>query len=52
VQSQTQLFKGRSALLFSGGKAEVGATASAFDPDTGESRVVNIKSIITLRGKK
>ena len=51
VQSQTQLFKGRSALLFAGGKAELGATANARDPDTGEYREVNLKSIITLRGK-
>lgn len=51
VQSQTQLFKGRSALLFAGGKAELGATATATDPDTGEYREVNLKSVITLRGK-
>lgn len=51
VLSQTQLFKGRAALLFSGGKAELGATAVGYDPDTGEGKVVNINSVITLRGK-
>ena len=51
VQSQTVLFRGRSALLFAGGKAEVGATATAFDPDTGEFKQMNLASVITLRGK-
>lgn len=52
VQSQTVLFRGRSALLFSGGKAEVSATASAFDPDTGEFKQMNLGTVINLRGKK
>ena len=52
VQSQTVLFRGRSALLFSGGKAELTATADGFAADTGESRQVNLVSVITLRGKK
>ena len=51
VQSQTVLFRGRSALLFAGGKAEVAATAHAFDPDTGEFKQVNLATVITLRGK-
>jgi hypothetical protein len=51
VQSQTVLFRGRSALLFAGGKAEVGATATAFDPDTGEFKQMNLATVITLRGK-
>jgi hypothetical protein len=44
------LFHGRSALLFSGGKANVAATASAFDPDTGEYKQVNLSPTVTLRG--
>jgi hypothetical protein len=52
VQSETVLFRGRSALLFAGGKAEVAATATAFDPDTGEFKQVNVGTVITLRGKK
>ena len=50
VQSQTVLFHGRSALLFSGGKANVAATASVFDPDTGEYKQVNLSTTVTLRG--
>jgi hypothetical protein len=50
VQSQTVLFHGRSALLFSGGQANVAATAYAFDPDTGEQKVVNLTTTVTLRG--
>jgi hypothetical protein len=38
-------------LLFAGGKAEVAATATAFDPDTGEFKQVNLATVITLRGK-
>jgi hypothetical protein len=52
VQSQTALFKGRSAALFSGGKAEVSASATAYDPETGELKDMNFASVITLRGKK
>lgn len=51
VQSQTVLFKGRAAALFAGGKAELGATATAVDPDSGVVRQVNFQSAITLRGK-
>ncbi len=51
VQSQTVLFRGRSALLFAGGKAEVAATAHAFDPETGEFKQVHLATVITLRGK-
>ena len=50
VQSQTALFHGRSALLFSGGHANVAATAYAFDPDTGEYKQVNLSATVTLRG--
>lgn len=51
VQSQQQLFRGRASALFSGGKAKVGATASAFDPDTGEYRELNLSTSVTLRAK-
>jgi hypothetical protein len=51
VQSQTVLFKGRSAALFAGGKVELGATATAVDPDSGVFRQVNFESVLTLRGK-
>jgi hypothetical protein len=51
VQSQAAIFHGRGALLFAGGKANVGATAFSFDPDTGEYKQVNISTIVTLRGK-
>jgi hypothetical protein len=50
VQSQLQLFHGRSALLFTGGKATITATAFGFDPDTGEFKQVNINTEVTLRG--
>lgn len=52
VQSDTVVFRGRSAKLFTGGKAELSATATAFDPDTGELKQVNLATVITLRGKK
>jgi hypothetical protein len=51
VQSVPTLFHGRSAALFTGGKATVFATASAFDPDTGEEIERNLTATITLRGK-
>jgi hypothetical protein len=50
VWSQSSLFHGRSALLYSGGKATVAATAFGFDPDTGESMQVNFNPTITLTG--
>jgi Putative Ig domain len=50
LYSQTALFHGRSALLYSGGKATVTATAFAFDPDTGEFLQVNFNPTITLTG--
>ena len=50
LQSQLQLFHGRSALLFHGGKASVTATAFGFDPDTGEFKQVNITTTVTLTG--
>jgi hypothetical protein len=52
VQSQVALFHGRSAALFTGGKAKVLGTAYAFDPDTGEYSQLNIQADVTLRGKK
>ena len=52
VQSQSQLFHGRSALLFTGGKASVTATAFGFDPDTGEFKQVNINTTVTLTGAR
>lgn len=51
VQFQLALRKGRSAALFSGGKAGVTASAQAFDPDTGESRQINLTTGVTLRGR-
>jgi Bacterial pre-peptidase C-terminal domain len=51
VTSTVVLFKGRSANLFSGGKATVGGTASAFDPETGEYRSVSFTQNVVLRGK-
>lgn len=50
LQSQLQLFHGRSALLFTGGKANVTATAFGFDPDTGEFEQLNISTTVTLKG--
>jgi hypothetical protein len=52
IQTQAALFHGRSAALFVSGKANVSATAYAFDPDTGESKQVNFSVDITLRGSK
>lgn len=51
VTSTVVLFKGRAANLFSGGKATVGGSASAFDPETGEYRSVNFTQDVVLRGK-
>jgi hypothetical protein len=50
VWSESALFHGRSALLYSGGKATVAATAFGFDPDTGEFMQVNFSPTITLTG--
>jgi hypothetical protein len=52
VQTQAALFHGRSAALFVGGKANLSATAYAFDPDTGEYKQVNLSVDVTLRGAK
>jgi hypothetical protein len=51
VTSTVSIYKGRSAALFTGGKATVGATASAFDPETGEYKTRSLTTNITLRGK-
>lgn len=51
VQSTTTLFHGRSAALFTGGKADVTGTASAFDFDNGVFVQRNFAVTITLRGK-
>jgi hypothetical protein len=50
VQTQSSLFHGRSALLYTGGKATVAGTASAFDPDSGDYLFRNFSVTITLRG--
>ncbi len=50
VQTQPALFHGRSVALFVGGKANVSASAFAFDPDTGEFIQRNLSVNITLRG--
>jgi len=50
VQSQTQLFHGRSALLFTGGKASITAQAFGFDFDTGEFKQVDLSTNVTLTG--
>jgi VCBS repeat-containing protein len=52
VQSQAALFHGRSAALFTGGKAKVIGSASAYDFDTGEYKQLSIQADVTLRGKK
>jgi hypothetical protein len=52
VETQPTLFNGRSSALFVGGKAAVSGTAQAFDPDTGESKQVNLSVNVTLRGAK
>jgi len=50
TQSQLVLFHGRSALMFTPGKANVAGTASGFDPDTGEYKQVNFSVNVTMRG--
>lgn len=51
IQTTTTLFHGRAADLFTGGPADVSATASAFDFDNGISIQRNFAVRITLRGK-
>jgi hypothetical protein len=42
---------GHAAALFGGGKASVGVSAGAVDPDTGEFKGINFATIVTLRAK-
>lgn len=51
VQTVPALFHGRSVALFVGGKANVSASATAFDPDTGNFLEHDLSVNITLRGK-
>lgn len=51
IQTTVTLFHGRSADLFTGGKADVSATASAFDFENGRFIQKNLAVTITLRGK-
>lgn len=51
IQTIPSLFHGRSAALFTGGKATVSATASGFDFDNGVNVQQNLQVDITLRGK-
>jgi hypothetical protein len=51
VMSTPSLFRGRAAALFGAGKANVGATAFAYDFESGEYRQLNLSTIVTLRGK-
>jgi hypothetical protein len=50
VQTQSSLFHGRSALLYTGGKATVAGSAFAFDPESGDYLFRNFSMTITLRG--
>jgi hypothetical protein len=50
IQTVPALFHGRSVALFVGGKANVAATAFAFDPDTGEFIQRSLSVTVTLRG--
>lgn len=52
IRPMPELFNGRAALLFGAGRINVGATAQAFQFDTGEYRQANLATIVTLRGKK
>ena len=52
VSYQAAIFHGRSVALFVGGKASITATATAFEPDTGEFKQVNFSGTITLKGGK
>jgi hypothetical protein len=51
IQTTLTLFHGRSAALFTGGHADVTATASAFDFENGVFVQRNLAVTITLRGK-
>lgn len=51
IQTIPSLFNGRSAALFTGGKATVSGTASGFDFDNGVNVQQNLQVDITLRGK-
>ena len=51
IQTAATLFHGRSVALFTGGKADVSATATAFDFDNGEAVQQDLAVTITLRGK-
>jgi hypothetical protein len=52
VQSQSAQFHGRSVAVFVAGKANVAATASAFNPDMGEFEEVHFSVDITLKVTK
>lgn len=51
IQTTTTLFHGRAADLFTGGKADVSATAFAFDFENGVFIQKNLAATVTLRGK-
>jgi len=51
IQTTDTLFHGRASALFTGGKADISATASAFDFDNGVFIQKNLAVTITLRGK-
>jgi hypothetical protein len=51
IQTTTTLFHGRAADLFTGGQADVSATASAFDFENGVFVQTNLAVTINLRGK-
>jgi hypothetical protein len=51
IQPALTLFHGRAANLYTGGQADVAATASAFDFDNGVTVQQNLQVSITLRGK-
>ena len=52
VVNAPELFEGRAAALFVGGKATVTASASALDQDTGEKAQSNAATRIVLRGRR
>jgi outer membrane protein assembly factor BamB len=52
IQTTPALLHGRSVALFTGGKADVSATASAFDFENGVFIQRNLAVTITLRGKE
>lgn len=51
IQTAPTLFHGRSVALFTGGKADVSATATAVAFDNGETVQQDLAVTITLRGK-